>query len=208
MTLAKHGLTEQTLKNLMFGAGVYFKNLKFQTDQWIGTVLGATSGGGKTSYEPQYQDAELDGALVKLRNGTFKMGETCVMTMTVTEISEGVIPTALHLELASAQNATGYKKYVSKPSLDDKDYLENMAFVGELTSGKRVIFIMENALCTSALELESKDKEQATFELTFECSQVITADDLRVLPIHVYFPDELGRSKVLSESEDSIVSEV
>ncbi len=111
MTLAKHGLTEQTLKNLMFGAGVYFKNLKFQTDQWIGTVLGATSGGGKTSYEPQYQDAELDGALVKLRNGTFKMGETCVMTMTVTEISEGVIPTALHLELASAQNATGYKEY-------------------------------------------------------------------------------------------------
>lgn len=200
--LPRHGLTEQTLKNLMFGAGAYFKNLKYVPNEWVGTVLGATSGGGKTSYTPEYVDAELDGALVKVMGGTFKMGETCQMAITLTEITRGIIANSLHLQLAEAQDVKGYKKYVPKPMLTEDDYLENIAFVGDLTSGKRVIFIMDNAICTSALEIEGKNKEQSTYELTFECSQKIT-EDLRVLPLHLYFPDD-----EVTETQETEVSEV
>ena len=187
-TLAKHGLTATTPKNLLFSAGVYYKNLKWQTSSWQGTVLGATSGGGTLSITPEYTDAELDGATVKVKGATFKTGETATMEINLTEIVEGTIAEGLHLEKDTSANVTGYTKYKTKEQIDDDDYLENIAFVGTLTDGRQVIVIMENALCTGAFELEGKNKTQATFSLTFECSADFSQESLNHLPVSIYFP--------------------
>lgn len=187
--LKKHGITAETLKNLMFSAGTYYKNLKYLEGAWSGTVLGATSGGGGVNIEPEYMDAELDGANVALKGGKFKVGEVGKMKVNMTEFTENAISTALHLEKETTNTVEGYTVYKTKAQLEDEDYLENVAFVGNLVDGRQAIVIMENALCTSALELEAKKKEQATYELEFAChADLEELSNIDTLPIYVYFP--------------------
>lgn len=186
MALQKHGITENTPSELMFRAGVVYKNLKFADGEWNGEVLGATSGGSKFSLVEEFADAEVDGALVKVKGLKVKIGETGTLETNVTEFKEDVIKEALHL-VTSAKTAEGYTVYTTKGLIGDADYLENIAFVGELTSGKQVIFILPNAFCTSGMEIEPKDKEQAVYALTFEAHATIDGD-LDHLPVEIYYP--------------------
>ena len=188
--LKTHGITESTPKNLMFSAGTYYKNLKYQTNAWTGTILGATSGGGTLTITPEYLDAELDGATVKVKGAKNMVGMTAQMSINLTEISEGVFVDALHLVKVTGEDSAdaSFVHYTTKDMIGDDDYLENIAFVGLLNDGRRVICIMDNALCTSALELSPANKTQATYSATFECHASITQDSLMRLPVHIYFP--------------------
>lgn len=195
MSLLEHGITTDTPKNLLFSSGVFYKNLTYTAPvtpatagTWSGTILGATSGGGKLSITPEYADAELDGANVKVKGAKFKVGESAQMEATMTEIAEGIIKDALHLVEDTTFSDGAYKKFDTQRNIADADYLTNIAFVGTLTSGKQVIVIMENALCTSALELEGKNKTQATYSCVFECHAPTNQADLNHLPVHIYFP--------------------
>lgn len=187
--LKTHGITADTSKNLLFSAGTFYKNLEYKTDAWVGDILGATSGGGKLSITPEYVDAELDGATVAVKGAKFKVGETASIEANFTEIMEGRVVEALHLQEDTTKTVTGYKIFKSKAILDDGDFLKNIAFVGTLTDGRQVIVILPNALCTSAFELEGKNKTQATYTCTFECHADITQDDLYHLPYEIYFPN-------------------
>ena len=185
--LQKHGITTTTPSELMFKAGVVYKNLKFEGDEWTGTVLGATSGGSKFSLVEEFADAEVDGAFVKFKGGKVKINETGTLETNMTEFKEDVLKEALHLVEDATKTVAGYKCYTTKGLVGENDYLENIAFVGELTSGKQIIFILPNAFCTSGVEIEPKDKEQATFALTFEAHADITGD-LDHLPVEIYYP--------------------
>lgn len=186
--LKTHGITADTPKNLMFSAGTFYKNLEYTQSAWTGTVLGATSGGGKLAITPEYVGADLDGATVAVKGAKFKVGETATIEANFTEVSEGIVVDALHLEEDTEKTVTGYKVYKSKAILADADFLKNVAFVGTLTDGRQVIVILPNALCTSAFELEGKNKTQATYTCTFECHADISQDDLYHLPYEIYFP--------------------
>ena len=64
MSLAKHGITKETPSNIPFGAGTWFKGLKYVAETgWTGTVLGATSGGSSIKITSEIKDIEIDGAL-------------------------------------------------------------------------------------------------------------------------------------------------
>lgn len=188
MAIAKNGVTANTPKEVLFGHGVFYKNLKFESNDWVGTLLGATSGGGKITITPEYTPIEVDGALVKVKGFTKKTGEAGVMELTMTEANEGLIKEQLHLVEDTENSVTGYKKLVTKADLTDDDYLENIAFVGKRLDGQNIIVIMENALCTSAFEVEAKNKTQGTYAMTFECSADPESGDLEKLPISIYVP--------------------
>ena len=79
MGLKKHGITSETIKNMILGAGVIYKNLKYEkpSNGWTGTPLGATSGGLKFNYEAQWLDVEVDGATVLIKGvSKQKVGES------------------------------------------------------------------------------------------------------------------------------------
>lgn len=192
--LKNHGITEETVQNLMFSAGAYYKNLKVPTsttEKWTGTPLGATSGGGGFTVKPNYEQLQLDGATVAVKGTYVKNGEVASMKMNMTEFTEGVVVGALHLVEDTKANITGYKKFVSKANLEEDDYLENIAFVGKLIDGRQVIVVMENAICVGAFEVDPKNGSQATYELEYQCTADITQDDLEHLPYHIYFPQEV-----------------
>ena len=144
MGLKKHGITSETIKNMILGAGVIYKNLKYEkpSNGWTGTPLGATSGGLKFNYEAQWLDVEVDGATVLIKGvSKQKVGESATLEGQMTELTEDILVSALHLVKSTSEDTTDVK-YVSKENITEADYLENVAYVGTLSSGKNVIIIL------------------------------------------------------------------
>jgi len=192
MALKKHGITTETIKKMILGAGVIYKNLKHSgsadTGTWEGTVLGATSGGLKFNYEATWLDIEVDGATVLVKNvSKQKVGETATLEGQMTEITEDILTTVLHLTRVETED-DNYTKFITKSNVTEDDYLENIAYVGTLSSGKNIIIILPNALCTEAFELETKNAEQTTYAIKFESTADLETDNLNKLDLKIYFP--------------------
>lgn len=190
--IKNHGITDKTPKNLLLGAGTLHKGFKFDkaTKKWnfAESLFGATSGGNKFSIVPEVKDVEVDGALVKVKGLTLKQGETAKLETNLVEITPELLKTLAIAKVIENSDVEGYSLIESKPNIEEGDYFENLAFVGKKTDGTPIIVILDNALCTSGLEIEGKNKENAVIKATFDCYAEHT-DDLDKLPYHIYYPN-------------------
>lgn len=183
----KHGITTETAKNVLLGAGTYHKNLKFESGAWTGAIIGATSGGGKVSIEGEYLDIELDGALVLTKGLTVKQGGKASIEANIAELSADAIKMATNFAEGES-DAEGYAMFVDKPDIGEGDYIENFGFVGKTANGaKDIIIIFEYALCKSAFELDPKNKEASVLKVVLE-AYAENAGDLDTLPVKIYYP--------------------
>jgi len=188
MKEGKTGASKNTPKNILFGAGTIHKNLKYTGNTWnfADSIIGATSGGSKISIVPEVTKIEIDGALVAAKGLSVKTGETATMEINFAELSPEIIKAAtIGKDGASADNT--FDLIESKESIEEGDYLENIAFVGETLDHRKIIVIMDNALCTSGFEQEGKNKEGSVGTYTFECHAALDGD-LDKLPWHIYYP--------------------
>lgn len=185
----KTGVTANTPKNIMFGAGTIHKGLKYTTNKWNfeETIVGATSGGSKLSIVPEITNVEVDGALVKTKGLTVKTGETASMEINFIELTQNIIKAATIGAAGTSEDVANYDVIESKANIAEGDYWDNIAFVGKTLDGKNIIAILDNALCTSGFEQEGKNKEGAIGKYTFECHAELTGD-LDTLPWHIYYP--------------------
>lgn len=198
--LKTHGITQGTPREILLGAGAYYKNLKYvEGTGWQGTILGATQGGGKVSITPEYMTIEVDGATVKVKGLEKKVGETANMEINLLEIKESHLVEVLHMEEDTTKSVPGYKVYKSKRDIGEDDYFDNIAFVGTLTSGEQVIIIFENGIIEGALELEPKNKEVSVFTATVECTASFEQDDLEHLPYYIYYPQAVDTTVYTQE---------
>lgn len=187
--IGKHGVTENTPKDILLGAGTYHKGLTWDKNSkaWTGTCIGATSGGGKVSIEGEYLDLELDGALVLVKGLTVKQGGKASMEASLAEINGDNIKMATNFKKGTS-DAEGYDLFVDKPNIEEGDYVDNFAFVGKTANGaKDIIIIFESALCKSAFELEGKSKEQSVLKVVME-AYAENEGDLDTLPVKIYYP--------------------
>lgn len=184
----KTGVSENTPKNIMFGAGTIHKGLKFAEGSWNfeESLWGATSGGSKFSIVPEVTKIELDGALVATKGLNKKTGETATMEVNFAELTKDIIKMSAFAKDATSAD-TKFDLIESKPDIEEGDYLENIAFVGQTLDGRNIIVIMDNALCTSGLAQDAKNKEGSVGSYTFECNGELTSD-LDTLPYHIYYP--------------------
>ena len=150
-------------------------------------MVGATSGGTKLTIQPELTDVEVDGALVKVKGLTVKTGETASMETNVIEVTPELLKMALVAKDGDSKDKTGYSEIVSKNRIEEGDYVKNLGYVGKTLDGQPIIIIFDNALCTSGLEIEGKNKESAVLKLTFECYANLSAD-ADTLPYHIYYP--------------------
>ncbi len=184
----KHGVTEDTIKNIPFGAGTIHKNLKYTNGTWnfADSLVGATSGGSKFSIKPEYTPLDIDGVNVDFVGGDVKTGETATMDVNWAELSTDIIKTALN-GVEGVSEDENFTLIESKPNVEKGDYWENIAFVGKTLDKRDIIVIMDNALCTSGMELEGKKKAQGVLATSHKCTADITSD-LDTLPYHIYYP--------------------
>ena len=186
--IGKHGVTAATPENILLGAGTYHRNLKFENGAWTGEILGATNGGGKIAITGEFLPLEVDGMLVKTKGMVVKQGGTVTAEVNFAEISTAVMQMATLFENGES-DAEGFTMLKDKAQIAEGDYVENFGFVGYTANNqKQIIFIMENALCTSGMELETKPKEQAVVKLTLE-AYANNAGDLDTLPVKIYYPE-------------------
>lgn len=185
------GVTEKTPGNIPFGAGTIHKGLTFDsagTKKWnfAESLVGATSGGSKFEIVPEVAQVEVDGALVAVAELDVKQGETANMEINFVELTPDIIKASVIGQSANS-DIEGYSVITSKSNIEKGDYWDNIAFVGKTLTGRPIIVIMDNALCTSGLSIEGKNKEAGVGKYTFRCSQKI-GGDLTTLPYKIYYP--------------------
>ena len=188
------GITENTPKTIMLGAGTIHKGLAFTAGSGSAgswnfqeSLICATSGGSKLSIVPELYDVPVDGALVKVKGLTVKVGETAKLEINPVELTPEVLKMAVIGDETSSTTATGYNEITSRAVINAGDYITKLAYVGKTIEGKPIIIIFDNALCTSGLELEGKNKEVAVPAFTFECFADLTPE-ADTLPWHIYYP--------------------
>lgn len=186
--LKSSGITADTPKNIMLGAGTLHKGLTFTDGKWNfeESLIGATSGGTKISIVPEFKDIEVDGALVKVKGLAVKIGETATVETNMVELTaDWIKSTVVGQEGESAYE--GFDVIESKRQLEDGDYIKNFGFIGKKMDGTPVIIIFDYALCTSGFEHEGKNKENGVFKATFECYAELSSE-ADILPYHIYTP--------------------
>ena len=183
------GITENTPKTIMLGAGTIHKGLTFSASAWNfeESLICATSGGSKLSITPEFYDIPVDGALVKVKGLTVKVGETATLEINPIELTPEILKMAVIGDEAASAEATGYNEITSRAVINTGDYIANLGYVGKTIEGKPIIIIFDNALCTSGLELEGKNKEAAVPTFTFECFADLSPE-ADTLPWHIYYP--------------------
>lgn len=190
MMIGKHAVTTNTPGNILLGAGTYHKGLKWDSTSkaWTGTILGATSGGGKISVVGELMDLEVDGMLVKTKGMTIKQGGTASAEVSFAELSTDILKMGTLFEEGQS-DAEGFTMLKDKARITEGDYIDGFGFVGMTADGsKQIIVIFESALCTGGLELEGKNKEQSVVKLTLE-AVAENAGSLDTLPVKIYYPE-------------------
>ena len=188
MKVGRNAVTSKTPKNIFFGAGTIHRGLKFTDNAWNfeESLVGATSGGSKLSIVPEITPIEVDGAWVAAKGLQVKTGETATMEVNFIELSTDIVKASV-IGQNSDVTAEGYDVIESKADIVEGDYWENIAYVGKTLEGKNIIAILDNALCTSGLELEGKSKEAGVGAFTFQ-SHADLDSDLDTLPWRIYYP--------------------
>ena len=188
MVEGRNGITADTPKRILFGAATIHKGLKYSsTWNFEESLVGATNGGSKLSIVPELYDVPLDGSNVAVKGLKVKTGETATMEVNFAELTEDIIKAATIGKTGTATDTT-YNLIESKADIAVGDYWENVAFVGRTLEGKNIIAILENALITSGMETEGKNKESAVGTYTFACHAAADADSFDTLPWKIYYP--------------------
>lgn len=193
--LKKTGVTTNTPKHILLGAGTIHKGLTFSNGAWnfSDSLIGATSGGSKFTETHEYKDIEADGMLVKTKGMTVKVGETAQLETNFLEITPDVMKLMAHADANASTDFTGYTEIKPHADIEAGDWVSNLAFVGKTADGLPIIILLENALCTSGLTLEGKNKDNNVSPATFEC--YATLDDngnLDKLPWRIIYPTVNG----------------
>lgn len=191
MRAGNNGITENTVKNIQFGAGTIHKGLKYVAESgwnFEESCVGATKGGSSVKIEPQFYTVEPDGSSVAVKNFNRKIGENAEMEINLLELNADMLKASVIGEDAEC-DVDGYSLIQSKGEISEGDYWENIAFVGETLEGKNIIVILPNALCTSGLNIEGKSGEESVGKFTFKCHGDAN-ESLTTLPYKIYYPTE------------------
>lgn len=193
MALPKHGITAATPSNIPFGAGTWFRNLKWEAETgWTGTVLGATSGGSSIKIVNEIKDIEIDGALALAMGLAFMQGGSGEAEVNFAELNTDILKyTTLGEVLSEGEEGyvEGFDCIQTKNAIVAGDYVENLGFVGYTADqSKMIIVILDYALCKSGFQLDPKAKENSVIKATFTAYGGIDTD-LDKVPIRIYYPN-------------------
>lgn len=169
----KSGITAGTPSKILFGAGVYFQGVEYSetvapTEEAIkAAIIGATQEGGTLTITPEFFAPELDGATVAVKELQQKVGETAQMEISYAELTAELMA---NMVIGAVAESTD-KNYdvVTSSALKSGHFYEGFGYYGEFLDGRPMIILFKNALCTSGLSTDSKNKTNSVFKGTMAC---------------------------------------
>jgi hypothetical protein len=166
MNNSVHGITTETMNNILLDAGKIVLNYGEENER----SLGATIGGNSFKIDATIKDIRPDGAKGKVKGGRRITEVAAELTVNMFELTKENLLLALPGSVATADPAgTPTVDIITRSrNILDTDYLTNVTYVGTI-SGKNdpIIVTLFNALQDNALELKTKDQDEASTELTF-----------------------------------------
>ncbi len=192
--LQKTGYTKSTPLHYLVDAGAIYKNLEYDssTKTWKGELLGATHDGNKITIEQEYRKIEIDGVFVDAVGQKVLQSSVGKLEVNVKEITVENLRLAINGTVRSAEEneaPEGYKVIEGKGKLENNDYIKNLGLVGTITgSDQPIIVILDNALCVSGLEGETKDDDEMVITMEFQAHADADQVADRKLPARIYFP--------------------
>ncbi|RED54796.1 Ig-like domain-containing protein [Cohnella lupini] len=178
------GFTENTAEHLIFDAGAFYKNYNPVTG--VGTLIGATRGGGEFVAKPTIRPIEIDG--VKGRAKGLNVIDAWDVSIKANLIE--ITPEILRVALSTGEvNTTDpvYDVVTAKNTIEIADYIDNIAWIGRLSgSNNPVVIIIYNALNTEGVTLTTADKAESVLPITFFAHY--DASDLDTVPFKIYYP--------------------
>ena len=198
MQTGQHGMTTNTLDRIWLGAGTIHKGLTLTTGTSGGnaqfnfseTLLCATSGGNSLEITSTLYDVPIDGVGVKVYGGVVKTGETGTLTVNALDMTPELLNHALFTDLADSQGAKGYLVGTTGQKIEEKHWIDKLAYVGEtLKERKPIVIIFDKAICTSGAKVDGKSFEASVLPLTFEAYRQYSDNDrMTGLNIRIYYP--------------------
>lgn len=190
------GITEKTPMRIPFGAGVYFKGVKYDekvapTEEEVKScIAGATQEGGTTTITPTVFNVEADGAKVKLKELAEKTEETALMEVSFIEVTPEMVKNQVYGKLGESTDKS-FHVITSDDHLRPNHFYSGFGFMGYHLDGREMIIIFKNALCTSGHVAENKTKTNTRFNGTFECYSDIEYGVTK-LPYAIFIRKEEG----------------
>lgn len=189
----------ETFENLVFDAGMLFKNLDYSTATDAASLmaliktekaktsgsalLGATKGGINPQTNFEFWSPELDGKRMPFKGEKRLSSADCVVSGTLVEMTPDNVKDVLGLADKTGSGA----KITVQPrfSIKEGDYIEHLVWVGNLGSDGLYLIDLKNALCTTGLSTQTTDKDVGTlpFEFHGHADDVSSTD----LPISYLF---------------------
>ena len=203
-------LREGTFQNLQLNAGILLKNCDYSgianagalktaitaaingTSGALGTILGATRGGGSFTITREIRTPEVDGRRYGYKGDSFVDSVDARLSTTLIEITLDNLKNAL----GSAEVTGTSPKETLKlgTAIDTTDYLTNICWVGDISDGRYVLICLKNALNQADLTLTWSDKNEGTLPVEFHAKQA-ALDDYDYAPFEiVYFSEAAATS--------------
>lgn len=195
----KSGITAGTPSKILFGAGVYFQGVEYSetvapTEEEIKTaIIGATQEGGTLTITPEFFAPELDGATVAVKELQQKVGETAQMEISYAELTAELM--ANMVIGAVAESTDKNYEVVTSSVLKSGHFYEGFGYYGEFLDGRPMIILFKNALCTSGLSTDSKNKTNSVFKGTMACHSDIAYGTTK-LPYAIFIRKKEGWTSV------------
>lgn len=195
----KSGITAGTPSKILFGAGVYFQGVDYDetvapTEEEIkAAIIGATQDGGTLTITPELFAPELDGATVAIKELQQKVGETAQMEISYAELTAELMANMVFGEVKESTD----KNYdvVTSSVLKSGHFYEGFGYYGEFLDGRPMIILFKNALCTSGLSTDNKNKTNSVFKGTMVCHSD-TAYGTTKLPYAIFIRKKEGWTSV------------
>ncbi|MCM8710540.1 hypothetical protein M2651_05805 [Clostridium sp. SYSU_GA19001] len=169
-----NGYTADTAKHYLLNTGAIFKNVAYNTTsgKYEGEPLGATVGGAKFEIKVNLRQPEVDGVLAKVKGNDLIESVEATIEGTLKEWKKENISQALFGDITTGDGITAptnYKIITGRSTILPTDYVNNICYVGKISGeDKPVIIMLKNAINTSGLSFEAKDKDEAGIPFKFE----------------------------------------
>lgn len=202
--LKTNAYTEKTSENYVIDTAVIYTDIELLEDEFQGKLLGATAGGTKISITPEYEDIELDGTShMKVKGNKKLVSATATVTANLKELTVEVLRKSLNAKVIDAnplKAPKGYKQVEMGRRITDEAYIENIAFVGRMSgTDKPILFILDNALVISPLEIDTADNTEAVVEVEFEAHASVKQLHTDEWPWRILYP---GPETTAEDGED------
>lgn len=175
------GYTAKTPDHLLIDAGALYKNYGVTGE----ALIGATAGGNQFDIVIKTRQVKVDGVKGNAKGLEFITDVEVTLKTNLLEITTDI----LKMALIGKVDSTGidYDVITGKTTIDDTDYLDNVALVGRISgSQKPVVIILKNALSTEGLKFKTEDDKDNVLPVTF--TGHIDPNFPEILPYEIHFP--------------------